>query len=66
MLPTIHQHRKNRLPIQTQIKGLYLVGDAHNAPEVDGDIAFNAALACAQHITKLETNNDKTTTRQDN
>ena len=64
--PTIHQHRKNRLPIQTQIRGLYLAGDAHNAPGAGGDIAFNAALACAQQITEQDTNNDKITTRHDN
>lgn len=50
--PTIHQHRETRLPIQTQIKGLYLVGDAHNAPGAGGDIAFNAALACSNTITE--------------
>ena len=55
--PTIHQHRKNRLPIQTQIEGLYLAGDAHNAPGAGGDIAFNAALACAEQITRLGINN---------
>ncbi|MFW9984918.1 MAG: hypothetical protein ACFFCB_09335 [Candidatus Odinarchaeota archaeon] len=51
--PTIHQHREARLPIQTQIKGLYLAGDAHNAPGAGGDIAFNAALACTNKITEL-------------
>lgn len=51
--PTIHQHREARLPIQTQIKGLYLAGDAHNAPGAGGDIAFNAALACTKKITEM-------------
>jgi all-trans-retinol 13,14-reductase len=49
--PRINQNRNQRLPIQTSIKGLYLAGDAHNAPGAGGDIAFNAALACTAKIT---------------
>ena len=48
--PTITQHRHRRLPIQTPIKGLYLAGDAHQAPGAGGDIAFNAAKLCASKI----------------
>jgi phytoene dehydrogenase-like protein len=56
--PTIHQHREKRLPIQTPIEGLYLAGDAHNAPGAGGDIAFNAALSCAEKIVELRNDPD--------
>lgn len=54
--PTIHQHREKRLPIRTHIKGLYLAGDAHNAPGAGGDIAFNAALTCSDRISEFSIN----------
>ncbi len=52
--PRINQNRNQRLPIQTSIKGLYLAGDAHNAPGAGGDIAFNAALACIDKIASTQ------------
>jgi len=48
--PTITQHRRRRLPLQTPVKGLYLAGDAHQAPGAGADIAFNAARLCAAKI----------------
>ncbi len=52
--PRINQNRNQRLPIQTSTKGLYLAGDAHNAPGAGGDIAFNAALACVDKIASTQ------------
>jgi all-trans-retinol 13,14-reductase len=57
--PTIYQHRASRLPIKTEIRGLYLAGDAHNAPGAGGDIAFNAAVTCAQQIIELDIKNQR-------
>ncbi len=48
--PTVSQYRQKRLPIQTAVKGLFLAGDAHQVPGAGGDIAFNAAMACAAKI----------------
>jgi phytoene dehydrogenase-like protein len=48
--PTVSQYRDKRLPIQTAVKGLFLVGDAHQSPGAGGDIAFNAAMTCAAKI----------------
>ncbi|MHA1593316.1 MAG: phytoene desaturase family protein [Candidatus Baldrarchaeia archaeon] len=52
--PYYHQSRIDRIPVRSDIKGLFFAGDSYSAPGSGGDIAWYSARLCTEEIIKEE------------